>query len=174
MKRIIAILVLAVLLIGALTGCSVEAPPKIKEGRFNFSITYEQWGEAKTVSGVYVCKYEGLSWTLEGGDFTRGWSGHVEGVEGLHDTYYASKCIYNTEDGGEVMLYFGVFAPHFMGEPDFADSVIEPELGVVYTDADNLGASSGGDATEIEELYGIKILDYHYDAPVKNTFAFFG
>ena len=52
MKRIIAILVLAVLLIGALTGCSVEAPPKIKEGRFNFSITYEQQGETKTVSGV--------------------------------------------------------------------------------------------------------------------------
>lgn len=174
MRKIISILLLTVLLVGVLTSCGVEAPPKIKEGRFNFSITYEQWGEAKTISGVFVCKYAGQSFTLEGANFTRSWEGHIEGVENLHDTYYATVCLHNTDDGGEVLLNFGVFASHFMGEPDFADSVIEPELFVVYTDEDNLGAASWGDEDEIEKLYGLKIVDYHYDAPIKNSFGFLG
>ena len=174
MKRILGVILLVVMLVCSLTSCEVEPPPKIKEGRFNFSVTYEQWGETKTVSGVFVCKYRGVSFSLEGGDFTRSWEGHVEGVEGLHDTYYASMCIHNTEDGGEVLLHFEVFASHFMGEPDFADSVIEPSLSVVYTDEDNLGAVTFGDENEIESLYGIKIVDYYYDAPIENSFSFFG
>lgn len=174
MKRIISILILAVLLIGTLTSCGVEAPPKIKEGRFNFSITYEHSGEQKTIDGVFVCEFSGYDFTLEGGNFTRCWDGYIEGVENLHDTYYATTCLQKTKDGGEILLNFGVFASHFMGEPDFADSVIEPSIFIEYSNEDNTTSESGGGSEEAENLYGYKIVDYHYDAPVENTFGFFG
>ena len=41
------------------TGCEFVHvdKPRVKEGRFNFSVTYEQWGETKTVSGVFVIPF---------------------------------------------------------------------------------------------------------------------
>lgn len=109
MKRICCVFSLILLLSFCFTSCEVEPAPKIKEGRFNFSITYEEWGEAKTVSGVFVCEYAGRSFTLEGGDFTRDWEGSVEGVENLHDTFYATVRVGETNDGGEILLNLGVF-----------------------------------------------------------------
>ena len=136
----------------------------------NFSVTYEEWGEAKTVSGVFVCEYAGRSFTLEGGDFRRSWEGHVEGVENLHETFYATVCIGETDDGGEILLNLGVFAAHFMGEPDFADSVIEPSLYIVHSSEDNLSSEFSDAPEELEGVYGLKIIDYHYDEPIENTF----
>ena len=170
MKRKLIALILIFMLVGTLTACSVEPSPKIKEGRFNFSITYEQWGEEKTVSGVFVCKYAGRNFTLEGGKFTREWEGHVEGVEHAEEVYTAAVLIYETDDGGEIYLDFGLFPARMMGEPDFADSVIEPALFFVYSNEDHTGAVFG-DEGEIEELYGLKIIDYQYDPPIKNTFG---
>ena len=48
-----------------LAGCGLEVPrPEIKEGEFDFIVTYEYNGEIKTVSGVYVCEFSGISWAL--------------------------------------------------------------------------------------------------------------
>ena len=171
MKKLFCILALVLLLCTCLTSCEIEPAPKIKEGKFNFSVTYEERGEAKTVSGVFVCEYAGRSFTLEGGDFRRSWEGHVEGVENLHDTFYATVCVGETDDGGEILLDLGVFAAYFMGEPGFADSVIEPSLYIVHSSEDNLSSESSGTPEEIEELYGLKIIEYHYDAPVENSFG---
>ena len=43
------------------SGCALKKMPvpSVKEGRFNFSFTYEINGEKETYSGVYVCKYDG-------------------------------------------------------------------------------------------------------------------
>ena len=171
MKRLFCILALVLLLSVCLTSCEMEPAPEIKEGRFNFSITYEEWGETKTVSGVFVCEYAGRSFTLEGGDLTREWKGYVEGVENLHDTFYATVRVGETDDGGEILLNLGVFAAYFMGESDFADSVIEPSLLIVYSSEDNLSSEFSDDPEELEGVYGLKIIDYHYDEPIKNSFG---
>jgi hypothetical protein len=170
MKRKLIVLFLALVFISTLTSCGVEPAPKIKDGRFNFSITYEQWGETKTISGVFVCEYAGRSWTLEGGNFTRDWSGYVEGVENLDETYYASVSLYTADDGGEVLLDLALSPAHLMGEPHLADAVMEPGIFVVYSSEDNLSSEQISDDEEIESLYGVKIIDYHYDAPIENTF----
>ena len=39
---------------------------EVKEGRFDFSLTYEVDGEVKTYTGVYVCEYDGVLTTLLG------------------------------------------------------------------------------------------------------------
>lgn len=171
MKKLFCFFALVVLLFTSFTGCEIEPEPKIKEGRFNFTINYEEWGDVKTVSGVFVCKYAGRSFTLEGGDFTREYEGHVEGVENLHETFYATVCVGETDDGGEILLSLGVFAAHFMGEPDFADSVIEPSLYIAYSSEDNLSYETSDDPEVIQGVYGLKIIDYHYDKPIKNSFG---
>ncbi|MBE7083371.1 MAG: hypothetical protein E7373_02055 [Clostridiales bacterium] len=171
MKKLFCFFALVVLLFTSFTGCEIEPAPKIKEGRFNFSINYEEWGDVKTVSGVFVCKYAGRSFTLEGGGFTREYEGHVEGVENLHETFYATVCVGETDDGGEILLSLGVFAAHFMGEPDFADSVIEPYLYIAYSSEDNLSCEMSDDPEVIQGVYGLKIIDYHYDKPIKNSFG---
>ena len=170
MKRIFSALILVVMLSLALTSCSVEAPPSIKEGRFNFFVTYEQGGETKTLSGVYVCKFAGYDFTLEGGDFVRTWDSHVEGIEHADEIFNNAVLIYETDDGGEIFLSFGLIAPHMMGEPDFADSVMEPSLFLVYSNEDHTTSEHGGWDEEIEALYGIKVVDYQYDEPIKNSF----
>ena len=174
MKRILSVLILVVMLIGMLTSCEIEPPPSIKEARFNFSVTYEHLGEITTVSGVYVCKYAGVSFTLEGGDFTRDWEGHIEGIEHAEEIYNSAVLICKTEDGGEIFLDFDLGAAHMMGEPHLEESEIEPGFFLEYSNEDRTMSTSGGGSEEVEKLYGYKIIDYKYDAPIENTFGFFG
>lgn len=174
MKRKFIALILVLILVGMLTSCGVEPKPNIKEGRFNFSVTYEEWGETKTVSGVFVCKYAGRSFTLEGGDFTRDWEGHIEGIEHAGEIYNSAVLIRTTDDGGEIFLDFSLSAAHMMGEPYLADAVIEPRFFHEYSNEDRTSSESGADSQEIEELYGLKIVEYKYDEPIKNSFGVFG
>ena len=99
------------------------------------------------------------------------------GVDNLlvwHETIYATVFVCETDDGGEILLDLALSAAYFMGEPHLEDSVTEPGLYVVYFSEDNLTSEQTSDAEEIEALYGIKIVDYQYDAPIENSFSFFG
>ena len=74
-------LLVALMLSALLAGCGLEVPrPEIKEGEFSFTVTYEYNGEIKTVSGVYVCEFSGISWALDGG-YHRAWNGYIKGGE---------------------------------------------------------------------------------------------
>ena len=173
MKRKFIALTLVLIMIGMLAGCTVEPAPKIREGRFNFSVTYEQWGEVKTISGVYVCKYAGRTFTLEGADFDRTWEGHFEGIEHAGEIYNSAVLICKTDDGGEIFLDFSLSAAHMMGEPILADAVIEPSFFHEYSNEDRTTAEAGVGPEEIEKIYGLKIIDYKYDQPIENSFGFF-
>ena len=172
MKRKLTAIILTLVLICTLTSCGVEAPPKILEERFGFSITYEEWGETKTISGVYVCNFAGYSFTLEGGYFTREWYGRIEGIEHAEEIYNSAVFIRNTDDGGEIYLDFDLGAAHMMGEPHLEASEIEPSFFLVYPNEDRT-SETFGDSSEIEGRYGLVIVDYQYDAPVKNSFGLF-
>ena len=174
MKRKIIVLILAVsLMMCMLTSCGIEELPKIREERFDFSVTYEEWGEEKTISGVYVCKFAGYSFTLEGAQFTRSWEGHIEGIEHADEIYNSAVLIRETDDGGEIYLDFSLSAAHMMGEPYLEEAVIDPSFFLVYSNEDNTSSESGGDENYIEEHCGLKIVDYQYDAPIKNSFGLF-
>jgi hypothetical protein len=79
--------------------------------------------------------------------------------------------IRKTDDGGEIFLDFSLSAAHMMGEPHLADAVIEPGFFHEYSNEDRTSSVSGADSQEIEELYGLKIIDYKYDEPIKNSFG---
>ena len=61
-----------------------------------------------------------------------------------------------------------------MGEPYLADAVIEPAFFHEYSNEDHTMSQLGADLSEIEELYGLKIVSYKYDEPIQNSFGYFG
>ena len=171
MKKVIkrSFLLSVLLLSVILSSCGLTVPrPEIKEGKFNYSVTYELNGEVKTVSGVYVCKYAGTSWSLDGG-YSRDWNGYLEG--GTDDDYVV---IGTTNDGGTLILVLYLYPDYFMGE-DFVSLYGEPEpyLQIDYPLEDSDGFRFETDETIIEENYGAKIISYEYDKPIENTFGLF-
>ena len=170
MKRIICTMLLMFAFVSTLTSCGLAVPrPEVEEGKFNFSITYEINGKVDTLSAVYVCEFDGVSWSIDGG-YGRDWKAHTEGnYEG--DDY--SAIIGTTEDGGDIILFFGIYPEYFMNDSTAGRGVPEPSVYISYTvDVDEY--SIVNDPTEVEEIYGAKIISYEYDAPVVNTFSLFG
>lgn len=169
MKRRLIALFLLLTLVGTLTGCGITVPrPEVEEGEFNFSITYEINGKVDTLSAVYMCEFDGVSWSVDGG-YGRDWKAHTEGdYEG--DDY--SAIIGTTEDGGDIVLFFGIYPEYFMNDSTGDRGAPEPSLYISYTlDVDEYGLVS--DPLEVEEIYGAKIISYEYDAPIVNTFNLF-
>ena len=167
MKKIFSALAFILLIAVIATSCGLTVPrPEIKEGRFQYSVTYELNGEVKTISGVYVCEYAGTSWALDSGSH-RDWSGYIEG--GTDDDWVI---LGTTEDGGEIILSLNFNPDYFMGE-DVAGvmGVPEPYLQVKYDFADGEGMSFVNEADVIAESYGAKILSFDYDEPIKNSFG---
>lgn len=167
MKKISALLIFVFLISGMLTSCGLQVPrPEIKEGRFNYSVTYEINGAVETLSGVYVCEYNGTSWSVDGG-YHRSWKGSYEG-----DVKDDVKIIGTTYDGGKIELSLGFYPHYFMGESIDVDlEAPEAHLVVSFVNGEEVLIESQADV--IEEKYGARIISYEYDDPIKNSFGLF-
>ena len=165
-KKIISVLILLSLL-GVLTGCGLTVPrPEIKSGEFEFSVTYEWNGETKTISGVYVCEYNGTDWALDGG-YHREWKGYIKGGESQEMIEIGT-----TADSGKVNLNLAFYPEYFMNDPLTGGKEAPiPWLSVTHVDGE--GMSIQNEAEIIEETYGAKIVSYEYDAPITNEFGIF-
>ena len=167
MKRKLSALILVLMLASMLSGCGLRVPrPEVKEGRFNFSVTYEWKGETTTVNGVYVCEYAGLSWALDGG-YHRDWSYRVEGD--VNDTLIT---VGTAENGDKLELNLDFYPEYFMSDPDWSWlGVPEPYLTVtiVYDE----GTRWLSDKDDVEKEYDAKIITYTYDEPIENSFKIF-
>ena len=147
-----------------LSGCVTILPiPEVKEGRFDFSVTYEINGEEKTVSGVYVCKYDGAYKTLAGDGIE--WTGYVEnndngGVIPIH-----------TNEDGVIYIDLYFVPEYFMGDPDaILFDVPAPALYMVYHDDDLDAASYETDQEILATNYGVRLISYKYADPIENAF----
>ena len=146
------------------SGCMAKVSiPQIKEGRFNFSVTYELNGEKKTYEGVYVCEYDGAYKTLVGEGFY--WKGYVE-----HSEENGVIPIQTNKDG---IIYIDLyFVPeYFMGDPDaILFDVPAPALYMVYHSDNPDEASYETNEEVLAASYGVRIISYDYAAPIENTF----
>ena len=167
MKRKLSILLFVLMLIGTLSSCGFSVPrPNIKEGEFNFSVTYDLNGEIHTVSGVYVCEFDGIDWVLDGG-YHREWKGYVK--DGTTE-----ECIKlaTAENGGIVELNLYFEPDLFMGESYSEEE--EPFAPCITVRLeDNEGLSFENNDKLIAEVYGAKIISYEYDKPIENSFGVF-
>lgn len=132
------------------TACRKAPDPVVKEGRFDFSVTYEVDGAVETASSVYVYGLEA----------TRGY------------------LLLKTVDDGEIYLDLNLSAKRFMADPHVDDDydtdepvAVSPRLFIEYSEAkyDEIGESYSED-TEVLEGYGVKIIEYDYDLPIENTY----
>jgi hypothetical protein len=164
MKKIIIIatvfLVIAAILV--FRCCFTTLPvPEVKEGRFEFSVTYEINGEAKTYSGVYGCRFDGALITLLGSSVE--WEDYIENEEG------PDLPIHTNEDG-TVYINFGFMPEYFMDDPnaDIYDAP-KPNLYMIF----NGSREDDLDITSDEEViaeYGVRLIGYEYPSPIENTF----
>ena len=164
MKKIFSVLSLILIFALMLTGCGSNIPrPEVKEGSFDFTVTYELNGEVKTVKDTYVCKYKGVSMTLEGISY-REWKGTLSG--GLTDD---SIKICDTSDGGEIVLSFLINPEYFMGEPDYKEFEPSYDLAVYYYD-ENGYIIDDSDDVEVLASHGVRFIGFEYSDPIENSF----
>ena len=145
--------------------CSQVSRPEIKERRFDFSVTYELNGEIKTLTGIYECKFEDIDWSLDRG-YTKEWSDRIDGIDNVNEIRLCT-----TEDGGIVSVRFGFSPGCFMNDLDAG--VIDspnPRLILSYDNAATREVRFTDDAAIIEG-YGVKLISYKYDPPIKISFG---
>lgn len=136
--------------------------PEIKEGEFDFVLTYEVDGEIGTIEGTYVCKFEKVEYFIDGVD--REWTGYIKGHE--RDTAYALK----TTDEGIIKVELDLSPEYFMSDPFYKSNINadepKPEPYLYITEVES----------ELEYKFNyyegddVKIISYEYDPPIENTY----
>ena len=162
--------VLLLLLCGSLlTGCANDVPkPRVKEGRFHFSVTYEVNGEEKTISGVYVCKFKRAEANLTG--HNRIWKAYIENSKIKDVERYEIL----TNEDGVIYLDLGLDPRYFMSDPfyenDCLGDTLEAYAFIVYHDS--CAEEKGYFSTEPEILadYGVRVIRCEYDDPIENVY----
>ena len=171
MRKLLCALLLVFIVTVSFTSCGLTVErPEVKKGEFNFSITYELYGEVKTLSAVYACEFDGTSWSLDGG-YGRDWKSSTEGDYEGDDTY--SAIIGKTEDGGDIILFFGIYPEYFMNDPACDRGEPEPSIYISYPENENGESGLVNIPEEVEALCGAKIISYEYDSPIENSFGMF-
>ena len=155
-------LIISVLVAGAFNGAFRSIPkPDIREGEFDFALTYEVDGEEKKIEGTYVCKFDGVTKALDG--VCRDWTGYIKDHDNFTD--YEIK----TTDKGVIMVNLDISPEFFMSDPNYKlsentdDPKPEPYLYI----------KSGDPANEAFFDYtddNVKIISFEYDQPIENTY----
>jgi hypothetical protein len=136
----------------------MPAPPKVKHGEFPFELVYEYKGERRTIEDVIVCDYEGISWSLEGGN-SRDWNCDFQ-----KDNEYGQYIIDNINERD---LYIEVpeAADYYMGDKGFTKEDARPLLMYI----DEVTGTYYQETDKIDEV-GIKIIEWQPSEPLKGNF----
>ena len=163
-QKLLVAALLTTMLTTLFSGCAVKMPvPAVKEGRFNFSVTYEVNGEQTTYTGVYVCKYDGIQVALDGK--ARMWESYIENNEG------AREIAVQTNDDGVIYIDFNFNPQYFMADPAAINFDIPgPSLYIVYHNENPDEVIFNNDVDFMAE-YGVQIISYDYAAPIENNYV---
>lgn len=164
--------ILIFLLTLSLIGCEKAPEPSVKEGKFNFSVTYEVDGEVKTISSVYVCTFVESGSLYDG--FYVEWDSYIEDseIEELFPDYHHNCIVVKTNEYGTIYLDLNLYPEYFMSEPGYDGSRRhEPILFIEYNDdkVEEVGTYGTEDLIVLES-YGVKIISFVYDDPIENIF----
>lgn len=161
-------LLVAVLIAASFMGFFVTVPkPEIKEGEFDFALTYELDGETKKLEGTYVCKFEGVSRALDG--VGRDWTGYIKD----HDDFTNYE-IKKTDDG-VIKIDLNICSEFFMSDPQYqmivSSEQTKPEPYVYITSGDpSIEEPSNVVSFDLYEGDDVKIISFEYDDPIENTY----
>ena len=116
--------------------------PKIKYGEFPFELVYEYKGEQKTITDTIICKYEGVSFALDGGN-TRDWN-----CEFSKDDEYGQYYI-DVENEPTLFIDVPYAGDYYMGDKNYSAEDARPLI--MYVD------ESTGTYYQEKDKYGIDI-----------------
>ena len=162
-------LLVSALIAGSFTGVFLSVPkPEIKEGEFDFALTYEVDGEIKKIEGTYVCKFDGISRNLDG--VARKWIGYIKDHEDQF-TYYEIK----TTDEGTIKIELDISSQFFMSDPQYeivvSSGQTKPEPYVYITSGDpSIEEPSNVVSFDLYEGDDVKIISFEYDEPIENIY----
>ena len=154
---ILAVAIVLTMISAVVAGIALK--PKVTEGEFPFSITYELDGETVTIKDVYKVQYEKL-----GGYKTRMYSGEI-GNRGKDNTIYVLK----KNDSGRVELWTHFYPDYLMGDSEYDyydDEAFEPRF--YYYDMNE--AEFSDEETLLK--HGVKLISFEYPEPIKNSLTF--
>ncbi len=167
-KKIIFLVIAVGLIVAALiatyfTSVFADIPkPEIKEGEFDFALTYEVDGERKKIEGTYVCKYKGVSKNIDG--VGRKWKGYIKDHDDFTD--YEIK----TTDEGTIKIDLDISSAFFMSDPIYQltgntdNPKPEPYIYIVSGDPAKDGTLKPYEGDDV------KIISLEYDPPIENTY----
>ena len=143
------------------------AKPEIKEGEFDFALTYEVDGETKKIEGTYVCEFDGITRAIDG--VGRRWNGYIKDHEDF--TNYEIK----KTDDGVIKIDLNICSEFFMSDPQYqmivSSEQTKPEPYIYITLGDPTIEDPAKEVTyAIYEGDDIKIISFEYDAPIENTY----
>ena len=158
---IIAVGIIVAILASLLSGIVRE--PTIVENDFNFTVTYQLEGEAKTLDGVYRCRFSST------GNGTTPLERYYEGFYLSNPSEeHPSAYTIAEKDGAELCIVTIFNARYLMGDANNTDFHYDPYLAVIDEDGMEYGD---------EEMLGnfdAKIIAWDYPDPIDNSFKFAG
>lgn len=153
---ILAAAIVLTMIFAVVSGVALK--PKITEGEFPFSITYELDGEIVTINEVYKVRYE------EDDRYkSRVYVGEI-GDMGDNNTIYTLR----KDETGRIELWTYLYPDYLMGDSlydYFDDEAFEPRI--YYYNAEE----NWFEDEETLAEQGVKIISFEYPAPIKNAFA---
>lgn len=161
-------LLVSALIAGSFTGVFLSVPkPEIKEGEFDFALTYEVDGETKKIEGTYVCKFEGVSRALDG--VGRDWKGYIKD----HDDSASYEL--KITDEGTIKVDLDICSEFFMSDPQYemivSSEQTKPEPYVYITSGDpSIEEPSNMVSFDLYEGDDVKIISFEYDEPIENIY----
>ena len=161
-RNIFAVIILTLMIMLVCSGCAAKAfVPNVKEAFFDFSITYEVYGEEHTYNGVYVCEYDGIYITVYGS--TSLWKDYVEDNEEM-------TILIEENDEFSVYIILALNPEYFMNDPGFYGEIPKPMIYAEFSDQETGEVSLIWDEEVIYENFGSRIISYNYPEPIENDY----
>ena len=161
-------LLVSALIAASFTGVFTTVPkPEIKEGEFDFALTYEVDGETKVIEGTYVCKFDRVIRNIDG--VGRKWIGYIKDHDDSID-YEIKKT-----DDGTIKINLDIYSQFFMSDPIYKLSGNtddpKPEPYIYITSGDTSAEDPANEVTfNLYEGDDVKIISFEYDEPIENTY----
>lgn|GEM_PF-1442551 len=156
-----------------------QKPPVIQTGEFPFKVTYEINGETVTIEDTVICKYYGFdhsAWFRK----SRAWREYLKSGDEAKTVLLKQENVPSVlepsriNDEIRVVIDYGM-GVYYMGDPNarslihgrphicYSEKYTDPS-GTIYHEGTKLSKK------ELEEYFGIKIIEFQFSKPIKNKF----
>lgn len=180
MKKVAFVFTLLSFVFVVLTGCGSydELPPKIKYGEFPFKLKYELNGKIYDINDTVICDFDDFD--ISGGfGKSRNWKERLKSGSDRF-TIISNENVYSVLEPGRVNKSSGIYfdygdGQYYMGDPN-ADSAIHSSPHFCYVETyEKSPKKTHVYATpltkeQLQKYFGIKIIEWTFSKPIKNTF----